>query len=278
MYKWIVLRRLKVLEVDGSRKSGSGTILRLSIALASILNEPLYIYNIRKKRIHPLKDDKILTDWNGLIIAALSKAGSVFQKNEYIQVAKKASDFLIKNMMKKEGKILHRYRNKKASISGFADDYAFTIMGFIELYEATFDVKYLQYAMELNNYLIKYFWNEENKGFNFTSKNEDEILMQTREIYDGAIPSSNSEMTLNLLRLGRLTGNNDFEEKASQILNSFSSTINDFPTGYTNTLIALDFSIGPSYEIIIVGGKNIGKSGRISAIEKRPEQKRRSIR
>ena len=214
------------------------------------------IYNIRKKRIHPLKDDKILTDWNGLMIAALSKAGAVFQNSEYIKAAKKTSDFLKKNMINKDGKILHQYRNKKASISGFADDYAFNIWGFIELYEATFDIKYLQHALKLNNYLIKYFWDEENKGFNFTSKDEDQILMQTREIYDGAIPSSNSVMTMNLLRLGRLIGNTDFEEKASQILESFSSTVNDFPTGYTNTLIALNFSIGPSYEIIIVGIKN----------------------
>jgi uncharacterized protein YyaL (SSP411 family) len=214
------------------------------------------LFQIRKKRIHPEKDDKILTDWNGLMIAGLAKAAQVFNKKDYVEKAEKALNFILKNMMKNNCELLHRYRNGEVKISGFADDYAFLIWGLIELYLATFNPKYLKISLVLNDYLIDHFWDKKNGGLYFTSDTNEKLLTRTKEIYDGAIPSSNSVTMYNLIRLARITGNKDLEKKAKQIGNTFSEQITQMPSGYTQLIISLDFIIGPSFEIVIVGNKD----------------------
>ena len=214
------------------------------------------LFKIRNNRIHPEKDDKILTDWNGLMIAALAKASQVFNEKFYIEKAEKAIDFIMNNMLQKSGELLHRYRNGKAEIRGFADDYAFLVLGLIELYQANFNPKYLQISIDINNYLIDHFWDNENGGLFFTSDKSEEILTRTKEIYDGAIPSANSITMYNLIRLARITGNLDFEEKAKQIGKAFSNQITQIPSVYTQMMASLDFEIGPSYEIVVVGNKD----------------------
>lgn len=210
------------------------------------------LYHARKKRIPPLKDDKILSDWNGLMIAALAKAGMVFEEQTCVKMAIHAATFLRKNMIKKTGEILHRFRNNTAGIPGFADDYAFSIWGFIELYQATFDIGYLQTALLLNQYFSTHFWDEARKGFFFTESTES-AFPATKEWYDGAIPSANSVATLNLLRLGRLTANTTFEDMASSLLHSAADNVLSSPSGYTYFLTCVDFVLGPSQEIVIIG-------------------------
>lgn len=214
------------------------------------------LFQIRKIRIHPEKDDKILTDWNGLMIAALSKASQVFNNKIYLEKAEKASDFIIHNMISKNKELLHSYRKGEAKISGYADDYTFLIFGFIELYQATFNPKYLKLSFDLNEYLLNYFWDKSNGGLFFTSDVNEKILTNTKEVYDGAIPSANSIAMYNLIRLARITGNKDFEEKANQIGKTFSNQIIKMPSSHTQTMIGLDFAVGPSYEIVVVGDKN----------------------
>jgi uncharacterized protein YyaL (SSP411 family) len=211
------------------------------------------LYNIRKKRVHPEKDDKILTDWNGLMIAALSKAGKVFNELLYIEKAEKALNFIVKKMMKENGELLHRYRKGEVKIDGYADDYAFLIFGLIELYQATFNSKYLKISLELNKYFLNYFWDKKNGGLYFTSDKGEKLIARSKEIYDGAVPSANSISMYNLIRLGRITGNTDFEEKAKQIGIFFYEQINSYPAGHTQIMIGQNFAIGPSYEIVIVG-------------------------
>ena len=221
------------------------------------------LFNARKKRIHPEKDDKILTDWNGLMIAALSRAALVFNEKIYADRAEKASNFIIKNMMKKNGELLHRYRNKEAKITGYADDYAFIIFGLIELYHVTFNNYYLKISLDLNNYLINNFWDILNGGLYFTSDKAEKLITRTKEVYDGAIPSANSITMYNLIRLARITGNIEFEEKARQIGISFFNEISKIPSGYTQIMVNLDYLIGPSYEIVIVGDKDSKETKKI---------------
>ena len=211
------------------------------------------LFATRNKRIHPHKDDKILTDWNGLMIAALAKGAQAFDEPKYAEAAKRAADFILTDMRREDGRILHRYRDGDTAILANVDDYAFLIWGLLELYETVFDVGYLRTALSLNGEMIKYFWDEQDGGFYFTAEDAEELIVRQKEIYDGAIPSGNSVATLNLFRLARITANTDFEDKANMILRAFSKDVQSAPSGYTQMMVALGFGIGPSYEIVIVG-------------------------
>ena len=211
------------------------------------------LFAVRDKRTHPHKDDKILTDWNGLMITALAKGAQVFDEPKYADAAKRAADFILADMRREDGRILHRYREGHAAILANADDYAFLIWGLLELYETVFDVHYLRTALDLNGELIKYFWDEQDGGFYFTADDAEELIVRQKEIYDGAIPSGNSVAVLNLFRLARITANTDLEDKANKIMLAFSKDVGSAPSGYTQMMVALGFGIGPSYEIVIVG-------------------------
>ncbi len=208
----------------------------------------------RQTRVHPLLDDKILTDWNGLIIAALAKAGRTFQNEHYIEQARKCFHFISNHLLVDET-LMHRWRKGDAAINAHADDFAFLIWGLIELYEATFETQYLQQAVTLNEQFIDQFWDEEEGGFYFTSRASEKLLGRKKEIYDGALPSGNSVALMNLLRLGRLTGNTTWEEMAGEMIQLFSNTIQQAPTGFGFALQSVDFATGNSQEIIIAGKK-----------------------
>src|SRR3989441_295139 len=211
------------------------------------------LFTVREKRVHPGKDDKILTDWNGLMIAAFAKAAQVLDEPKYAETARHSVDFILKNLRTPDGRLLHRYREGQATIKGHVDDYAFLVWGLIELYEATFDVKYLQTALDLNSDLIKHFWDATNGGFYFTADDDEALLVRQREVSDNAIPSGNSVAMLNLLRLNRITANSDLEAKAVAISRTFAGEVKQAPSGHAELMAALDFGIGPSYEVVIAG-------------------------
>jgi uncharacterized protein YyaL (SSP411 family) len=214
------------------------------------------LFQRRKKRVHPEKDDKILTDWNGLMIAALAKAAQVFDDKTYVEKAEEAVKFISKNLMLENNKLLHSYRKGKAEIDGYADDYAFFILGLIELYQVTFNSRYLKMSLDLNKYLIDHFWDKADGGLYFTSDIGEKSLVRTKEAFDGAIPSANSVTMYNFVRLARITGDAGLEEKARQIGSAFSDEIMKTPGGYSQLMSSLDFAIGPSFEIVVVGKKD----------------------
>jgi uncharacterized protein YyaL (SSP411 family) len=156
-------------------------------------------------------------------------------------------------MKSSDGTLLHRYRDGESRLPAHVDDYAFFVWGLLELYEATFDPSWLKSGMELNQYLIAHYWDNERGGFYFTSDKGEELITRTKEIYDGAVPSGNSVAMINLLRLGRITANTDFEKKAAQIAKTFSESVRMAPSAHTTLMQALDFAVGPSYEIVIAG-------------------------
>jgi len=211
------------------------------------------LFTYREKRIHPHKDNKILTDWNSLMIVALAKGARVFDEPRYAQAARGAVDFILKNMCTSDGELLHRYRDEQAALPAQVDDYAFLIWGMLELYETTFKVRYLQIGLDLNRDLIKHFWDVDNGGFYFTADDGEKLLVRQKEIYDGAIPSGNSVEMLNLLRLGRITANSHLEEKAAKIGRAFSRSVKQSPSAYTQLMVAADFGVGPPYEMVIAG-------------------------
>ncbi len=222
------------------------------------------LFDIRKKRVHPLKDDKILTDWNGLMIVALSKASAAFGNTNYQLAAESGAEFILKNMFR-DGQLLHRYRDGEAAINGFLDDYSFFIWGLIELYESTFKPEYLKKAVELTEKMVDLFYDKEKGGFYLipdsgagagagagTGPDTDHIVRK-KELYDGAYPSGNSVAVLSLLRLAHMTAKTEFEDIASKSMESIAGAASITPEAFIQFLIAIDFALGPVNEVVLAG-------------------------
>ncbi len=206
----------------------------------------------RQKRVLPLIDDKILTNWNGLMIAALAKGARILGEPRYLKAAQAAADFIL-NKMYHNNKLLHRYRSEDAAIEGYLEDYAFFIWGLLEIYESGFDVKYLKTALALSKSQQDLFWDKKRGGFYFVSVGQEELPARHKPIYDGALLSGNSVAFQNLLRLSRITGNIQWERWAQEIARAFARRIIQRPTAHTYFLQSLSFYLGSSYEVVIVG-------------------------
>jgi len=217
-------------------------------ALSSALKKLL---EAREKRVHPLKDDKILTDWNGLMIAALARGAQVFQEPRFEEAAAKAASFVLEKLRTPEG-LLHRYRDGEAAISGHLDDYAAFTWGLMELYEATLDDACLSTALDLVGEMQVRFGDPEG-GFFFAAEGSEDLIVRKKETQDAAVPSGNSMAAQVLLRLGRATGRMDLEEAGFRTLQALSGSVDRFPSAFTFLLTALDFAMGPSREIVVVG-------------------------
>mgnify|MGYP003572804237 CR=1 FL=1 len=211
------------------------------------------LFSARKERPRPLKDTKILADWNGLMIVAFATAGRVFGNPAYTLAAKKAASFLLAEMREAGGRLLHRYRDGEVGLPAHADDYAFVTWGLIELYQATHELPFLKEALALNRVLLVRFWDEEKGGFFFTADDTEKLPLRKKEIYDGAMPSGNSVAHWNLTRLGRLTGDDGLEKMAGDVERAFSRAVKPMPMAYTQLLIGVNYALGPSSEVVIVG-------------------------
>ena len=211
------------------------------------------LFEVRNNRAKPLLDDKVLTDWNALMIAALAKAGAVLQNSTYLDAAEKSFQFLEKNLII-DGNLKHRYKQGEAEIDAFADDYAFLVWAAIELYEATFNSDYLESALSFNKAMIEKCWDSKLGGFFQTKDSTDQPLGLQKHIYDGAIPSANSVGMLNLLRLSKLTGITDFEQKADAIGKFFSSELIRAGSSITLGISAIQFVHHNPKEIVISEG------------------------
>jgi len=211
------------------------------------------LFKRRESRTRPLRDEKILTDWNGLAVAAFSKAGIALGRKDFLELAKRVADFLLSNMTDETGGLYHRYKDAEAGIPAFLEDYAYLVWGLTELYQGSFEGEYIRKAKELTDFALEHFWDEDNLGFYQTSDFGERVLVRKKEIYDGATPSGNSVMAYNLVRLGRLLGIREYERRADQTLNAFSQVIASFPGAHTFSLIALDLLVKGSFELVAVG-------------------------
>lgn len=210
------------------------------------------LYQARENRVHPYKDDKVLTDWNGLMIAALAIGGRILDDGSLTAAARKAAEFVLARL-KKDGRLLKRYRQGTASLPAHLDDYAFMVWGLIELYEVTFASNFLREALALNQTQTEHFFDSESGSFFLTADDTEQVLLRQREFYDGAIPSGNSLAALNNLRLARLTGNMVLEEIALRIIRACGDDLCQRPAAYTQMLSAVSFALGPSLEIVVAG-------------------------
>jgi len=210
------------------------------------------LFGAREARPRPLLDDKVLTDWNGLAIAALAKAGAAFGEVAYTDTAARAADFVLTNLRTDDGRLLHRYRAGEAGLTGLAEDYAFLAWGLLELHQATLETRWLREAVALVEMLLAHFWDDAAGGLFLSPDDGEALLVRQKQYYDGATPSANGVAAYVLARLARLTGRTEWEDRAAGILRS-NEEIRRFPTGHTFSLMAVQFLEGPAREVVIAG-------------------------
>ncbi|MCP4679787.1 MAG: thioredoxin domain-containing protein [Deltaproteobacteria bacterium] len=211
------------------------------------------LLDARSNRIRPLLDDKILTDWNGLMIGALSIAGRILNEPRFVDAAKRAEEFIRNRLIGEDARLLHRFRDNEAGLPAYLDDYAFLVFGLIELYEATFEIGYLREAIRLTNLTIDLFSDAKSGGFFLSAKDSEKTLIRPKDLYDGAIPSGSSVAFYNLVRLSRITGDPKLEEMIATTARSYNHEVSRHASAHSLFLAALGFVLGPSVEVVIAG-------------------------
>ena len=245
-----ILRIRMSLEKFASREGLNPT------ELAGIIEDGrMKLFESRERRTRPHRDDKVLTDWNGLMISALSLGAQVLDDSRYGQAARESADFIIRKMQH-DGRLMRRYRDGETAIPGYLTDYAFFGQGLLDLYAATFEERWLEEAQRMVLDMVELFWDNEAGGFFFSGKGNEQLVTQTKDVYDGAIPSGNSVAALLLSKLGHTTGSNQLQEYAQRCFTSFAATVNQQPHAHTQFLMAYDFDLGPRSEIVIAGDRN----------------------
>ncbi|MGD9588131.1 MAG: thioredoxin domain-containing protein [Pyrinomonadaceae bacterium] len=238
------------------------------------------LFEAREKRIKPFRDEKVLTAWNGLMLAAFAEAAAVLDSKEYLEIAKKNADFLLQHLVQKPDReerrnagrdkqeiadaravasanprLLRTWKDGRAKLNGYLEDYANLADGLIELYQACGEERYLLKARELAEAMITEFWDEESGGFFFTSNEHEELIVRSKDLFDNATPSGNSAAADVLLRLAKFFSEERFERFAAAALRVAADQIRRYPQGFGRALSAIEFMLGDVKEIAIVGSE-----------------------
>jgi uncharacterized protein YyaL (SSP411 family) len=210
------------------------------------------LFALREQRIKPGRDEKVLTAWNGLMLSSFAEAAAILERPDYRKVAEANARFLL-DRLQKDGLLLRTYKDGQAKLNGYLEDYACLIDGLISLYEATGEFTWIQSAVSLADKMVEQFWDENEGGFFFTGKSHEELIVRSKEFMDNATPSGNSIATLGLLRLGLLTGNDDYRRRATAVLRLLADQIRRYPSAFGFALKALDFYLDSPLEVVVVG-------------------------
>jgi uncharacterized protein YyaL (SSP411 family) len=214
------------------------------------------LFALRAKRPRPHLDDKIITAWNGLMISAFARAAQILDDSHYLESAQQAAQFLRRNLYDESSKTLRRnFREEPGTVAGFAEDYAFFVQALLDLYEADFDFRWLQFAEELQETQDRIFFDQKHGGYFSTSGEDESVLLRMKEDNDGAEPSPNSIGALNLLRLAQVRGAAKYREHAEKTMRAFAPILGRAPTALPQMLVAVDYSLGKPRQIVIAGKK-----------------------
>jgi uncharacterized protein YyaL (SSP411 family) len=221
------------------------------------------LFAVRNKRPRPHLDDKIISAWNGLMISAYARAAQVLDDPRYLEIATRAAKFLRANLYEEKSKLLYRnYRGGRSDIEGFADDYAFVIQALLDLYEASFHVEWLKFAIELQETQDRLFFDEKNGGYFSTSGKDESVFLRMKDDNDGAEPAASSVAAMNLLRLSQLRDDPESAgaERARKTVDAFATTLSHFPSAMPQMLVALDYSLSKPRQIVIAGKKDVAET------------------
>jgi uncharacterized protein YyaL (SSP411 family) len=239
-----VTRHLK--EVAASEKV---TVEQLSEALARGRE---ILFAAREKRVKPARDEKVLTAWNGLMLASFAEAAAILDRSDYLEVAKKNAQFVL-NHLRRDRLLLRTYKDGHAKLNAYLEDYAFFIDGLVTLFETSGEFQWLEEAQSLTATMLEEFWDDEEGGFFYTGRSHEELIVRSKDFFDNATPAGNSVAAEVLLRVGLLIDSSDYQRRAATILRLMASTIQRYPSGFGRLLCALDFYLGKPKEIALIG-------------------------
>ncbi|MDT4968688.1 MAG: uncharacterized protein QOJ64_3425 [Acidobacteriota bacterium] len=233
-------------EVAGARKVSTER-------LSTVLDQGrAKLFQIREGRVKPDRDEKVLTAWNGLMLASFAEAGAILERDDYTKVAEENAKFVLDNL-RRDGLLLRTYKAGQAKLNGYLEDYAFLIDGLITLYQTTGALTWLEEAIVLVDSMISEFWDDEAGGFFFTGKSHERLIVRSKDYFDNASPAGNSVATEILLHLGTLTTNEDYSRKAVTVFRLLRDNLKRFPSAFGRLLGALDFYLSTPLELAIIG-------------------------
>ncbi|MCU1265106.1 MAG: Thioredoxin domain containing protein [Acidobacteria bacterium] len=210
------------------------------------------LFELRERRIKPDRDEKILTAWNGLMLASFAEASAILEREDYAEVARRNARFVLQNLSR-DGLLLRTYKDGQAKLNGYLEDYAFFIDGLLSLFEATGEFEWFDAALTLTRKTIDEFWDDTDGGFFFTGASHEELIVRSKDYFDNATPSGNSVAADLLLRLGVLTGEADYTRRAVTIFRLTAAAMQRYPPAFGRALCALDFHLSSPSEIVILG-------------------------
>ncbi len=208
----------------------------------------------REKRIKPFRDEKVLTAWNGLMLATFSEASAILDSQEYLEIATRNADFILENLQE-DGQLLRTWKDGEAKLNGYLEDYANFADGLLELFQTSGEMKYLEESKRLTDLMITEFWDEDAGGFYFTSNDHEDLLIRTKDYFDNATPSGNSAATDVLTKLSKILGDDKYERFAITVLRMVSPQIRRYAGAFGRVLSTLEFHLGSPKEIVILGEK-----------------------
>jgi uncharacterized protein YyaL (SSP411 family) len=229
------------------------------------------LFDERSERVWPGRDEKVLTSWNGLMITALARAGAVLEVPRYTEAAARAAEFIWQRMRTPDGRLLRTYSaGSEAKLNGYLEDYAFLLEALVALYEATFDVRWVERATELAGRMREQFWDDEGGGFYYTGRGHEALIARTKDPHDSSIPSGNGMAVTALLRLHALTGRAELLRESETTMRVFHGLMSQAPMAVGQMLLALDFYLGPVQEFAVVGNPADAEVRRVLAAVRRP--------
>jgi uncharacterized protein YyaL (SSP411 family) len=253
--KNILIERHTIAETAGHFKKSEAEIEKM------LTRSREKLFGIRAQRPRPHLDDKIISAWNGLMISAYARAAQVIDEPRYLEIATRSANFVRTKLYDPSRKILYRsYREGRSNIEGFADDYAMVIQGLLDLYEASFDVECLKFAIQLQEIQDRLFFDEKNGGYFSNSGRDESVFVRMKDDNDGAEPAASSIATLNLLRLSQIYDDPKIAERAKKTIDAFATILLQFPSGMPQMLVAVENSLGKPRQIVIAGNKNLSET------------------
>jgi uncharacterized protein YyaL (SSP411 family) len=210
------------------------------------------LFNEREKRIKPHRDEKVLTAWNGLMLAAFAEAAAVLDSGTYLDIARRNADFLLDNL-RKDGRLLRTWKDGRAKLDAYLEDYANLADGLMELFQVSGEFRYLDEAINLAETMIERFWDKDNGGFYFTADDHEELIVRNKDFTDNATPSGNSVAADVFLKLSKISGEEKYGHYATKVLSIAGGQARSFPQGFGRTLSAIEFAMERTREIVILG-------------------------
>ncbi len=226
------------------------------------------LFAAREQRVHPGRDEKALTAWNGLMLRAFAEAAAVLDRADYRATAERAADFAL-TLLRRDGLLLRTYKDGRSKLNGYLEDYAFLADGLLALYEATFDPRWLSEAHTLAETMVTQFWDDADGGFFDTGRDHEALIARPKSVFDNAIPAGNSVAVETLQRLAVIYDDGAYAAKADRVLRGLLEPMTRYPTGFGRILCALDFSLATPQEVALVGEPDASDTAALVAVLRR---------